>query len=229
MQCGIHAPLYEPAAAALAAAGGLPSAIHNNCSGKHAGILAMCVHLGFDPATYLSRDHPVQRRILAFCARLVDEDPAALPVAVDGCGIPVFATALRRFALAYARLATLDGLSPADAAALHIVREAMCAEPAYVAGTARFDTALMTATGGRIACKAGAEGVHGAALRREGVGLAVKVRDGNGRATPPAAVAFLEELHALEPGERDALASFARPDVRNVAGRTVGYLIARKD
>ena len=229
LRCGVHPPAYDPAAADLAASGELPSAIHNNCSGKHAGILAMCVHLGFEPATYLEPDHPAQRRILAFCARMVDEDPAQLPIGVDGCGIPVFATPLRSAARAFARLATLEGLDAADAWSLERVRAAMAAQPYYVAGTGRLDTALMEATSGRIVCKAGAEGVHGDALRREGLGLAVKVVDGARRAAAPAVIAILRELGALEPGERNRLEEFATPNVRNVAGRIVGRIAAARE
>jgi len=227
--CGTHPPSYEPAAAALAAAGEAPSALHNNCSGKHAGILAMCVHLGLDTATYLEPAHPAQRRILALCARLVDEPLAELPLGIDGCGIPVFATSLRSAALGFARVATLAGLSDADAQALQTVREAMTAEPAYVGGTARFDSALLAVTAGRIVGKAGAEGVHADAVLHEGLGLVVKVVDGGKRAVPPATIALLDELGAFAPGEAESLAQFARPVVRNVAGRIVGAVEFRAD
>jgi len=229
LRCGAHAPSYEPAAAALLAQGVAPTAIHNNCSGKHAGILAMCRHLGFDIATYLDAANPVQRRILAFCARLSDDDPERWPVGVDGCGIPVYATPLRRAALAFARFATLQGIADADVRALRAVRDAMAAQPEYVGGTGRFDTALISATHGRIVCKAGAEAVHGSALLREGLGLVLKVKDGGRRATPPAATALLQSLGALESGELETLAPYASPDVRNVAGRVVGRVIARAE
>jgi L-asparaginase II len=227
LQCGTHPPSYEPAATALLAQGLAPSAIHNNCSGKHAGILAMCTHLGFNPATYLEAEHPVQRRILTFCARLSDDDPNRWTVGIDGCGIPVYATPLLKAALAFARFATLEGVTDSDARALQTVREAMAAEPTYVGGTGRFDTALIVATKGRIVCKGGAEAVHGDALLRERLGLVLKIRDGSRRATPPAATALLGALGALEPGELEALAPFASPDVRNVAGRVVGRIVAR--
>ncbi|MBD5657593.1 MAG: asparaginase, partial [Candidatus Eremiobacteraeota bacterium] len=207
--------------------GDAASPVHHNCSGKHAGILAMCVHLGIDHRDYLAAEHPAQRRILAFCGRLVDEDPADMPLAVDGCGIPVFATTLRRAARAFARMATLQGAAAGDLAALRIVRDAMAAEPAYVGGTTRFDTALIATTAGRIVGKAGAEGVHGDALRREGLGLVFKVIDGARRAVSPAAIALLNELGALEERERVELRRFAEPAVYNAAGRTVGGIGVR--
>lgn len=229
LQCGAHPPSYGPAAAALAAAGIAPSALHNNCSGKHAGMLAMCLHLGADPAIYLAAQHPVQRRILAFCARLCEEPLEGLVVGTDGCGMPVFATSLRHAARAFARFATLRGLPGADAAALGAVRDAMSAHPDYVAGSGRFDSALIERTRGRIVGKAGAEGVHGDALRDQGLGLALKVIDGNKRAVPPAVMALLGELGALEDSEGAALANFTQATVADVAGRPVGTIAARPD
>jgi L-asparaginase II len=205
--------------------GGAPPVEHN-CSGKHAGILALCVHAGYDPATYLEPAHPAQQRIRAFCARLTGEDPAAFPTGVDGCGIPVYATSLRRAALAFARFATLEGVEPEAAGALAAVRAAMTAEPAYVGGTGRFDSALIAVTEGRVVGKVGAEGVHGDALLRQGTGLALKVVDGERRAVAPATVLLLRELGALEERERNALAEFAEVDVRNAAGRSVGRIAA---
>jgi L-asparaginase II len=226
LQCGASPPSYEPAAAALAAAGEASTAIHNNCSGKHAGILALCVMSGEPLDTYLEIAHPAQQRILAFCARMSDDDPAAWPVGVDGCGIPVYATSLRRAALAFARFATLEGMADADAAALARVRAAMAAQPAYVAGTGRFDTALMQATRGSVVCKAGAEAVHASASLATGLGCVLKVVDGGRRAAPPAQIALLDAVGALDDRAREALAPFARPEIVNVAGRSVGHIEA---
>src|SRR3984957_5148569 len=185
LQCGAHAPSYEPAARALVAEGVAFSAIHNNCSGKHAGILGLCAVLGADHRTYLEAGNPAQEAILAFCARMTGDDPKTWPLAVDGCGIPVFATPLRRAARAFARLATLEDIAPADAAALARVRTAIQAYPAYLAGTGRFDTDLIATTSGAVVCKGGAEGVHCDALLPQGAGLAVKVVDGHRRAVSP--------------------------------------------
>jgi len=222
--CGAHAPTYELAARALVAGGTPFTAIHNNCSGKHAGILALCAVLGADHTTYLEPSNPAQRAILAFCVRMTGDDPDLWPLAVDGCGIPVFATPLRHAALAFARLATLQGIWESDAAALSRVRAAVQAQPAYLAGTGRFDTDLIVATTGSVVGKAGAEGIHCDALLRSGVGLAVKVIDGNRRATAPATIALLDELGAFSQESRSALAAHANPVVRNVAGRKVGSI-----
>ena len=226
LQCGAHAPSYDPAARDLAAAGRPITAIHNNCSGKHAGILALCVHLGLDHRGYLAPDHPVQEYILSFCARMIDEKRRTLAIGVDGCGIPVFATPLRRAALAFARLATLEGIEERDARALERVRGAMAAEPWFVAGTGRLDTAIMEVAGGAIVCKAGAEGVHGSALLGTGIGVVCKVLDGSRRAAGPAVISFLTELGGLGAAQSASLETFARREVRNVAGRVVGRIEA---
>jgi L-asparaginase II len=229
LQCGAHPPSYEPAAAALAAAGEAPSALHNNCSGKHAGILAMCVCLGFDLATYAAPGHPAQRRILALCARLAGVPAGSLPLAVDGCGIPVYAVSLRAAARSFARFATLKEVADEDARPLERVRSAMRAEPRYVAGTGRFDSALIEATRGRIVGKAGAEGVHGDAFAREGLGLALKAADGARRAVAPAVVALAGSVGALDPGEAAGLTEYAAPAIHTIAGAAVGRVVALSD
>ncbi len=223
LKCGAH-PLNGAAARALAASGIAPTAIYNNCSGKHAGILALCIVLGADPATYLEPSNPAQRLILDFCARMTGDDATSWPIAVDGCGIPVFATPLRRAARAFARYATLDGIEDADARALARVRDAVRAEPAYLAGTGAFDTGLIVATRGAVVGKGGAEGVHGDALSALGLGLALKVVDGSRRAIAPATVALLSELGALDEAASRQLAGYGRPVVENVAGRAVGRI-----
>ncbi len=147
-------------------------------------------------------------------------------LAIDGCGIPVYATSLRKAAMSFARLATLERIDDRDATALARVGAAMAAEPWYVGGTARFDTELMRATRGRVVAKAGAEAVHCDALLDAGLGLALKVLDGGRRATPPATIALLDALRVLEPKARAALEPYARVAVKNVAGRVVGEVAA---
>ena len=227
LQCGTHAPYDERAAAELQRTGQAPSVLMNNCSGKHAGILALCEAIGADPTTYLKVDNPAQQRILAFCARVGDEDPQTWPIAIDGCGIPVYATPLRAAALAFARLATLRGISDEDALALKTVRDAMVAYPEYGSGTEAFDAALMRAADGAIACKSGAEGVHGIAAIPQGLGVASKVIDGAARARAPVTVGVLRALGCLDEEQATKLAGYARPLVYNRAGRAVGEIRMR--
>ena len=226
LACGAHPPSYEPAATVLAARGERPSQLHNNCSGKHAGILALAKKLGAPFAGYLEASHPAQRAVLAMCERVSDDVFDGDKLAVDGCGIPAYATTLHKAAVSFARLATLRGVDDADATALARVAAAMADEPWYVAGTGRFDTDLMRATHGRIVCKAGAEGFHCDALLDAGLGVALKVIDGSRRAAPPATLAVLDALRALEPQARTALRQHAVVPVKNVAGKAVGEVAA---
>ena len=229
LRCGAHPPAYEPAANALAARGVQPSALHNNCSGKHAGILALAKVLGAPFDGYLDASHPAQREILALCERVSDDRFDGDTLGVDGCGIPVYATSLRNAAMSFARLATLEHVEDADATALARVGAAMASEPWYVGGTGRFDTDVMRASRGRVVAKAGAEAVHCDALLDAGLGLALKVVDGGRRATPPAVLALLDALRILEPDARAALEPHARVAVKNVAGRVVGEVSALED
>lgn len=226
LACGAHAPSYEPAAAALRAQGERPTQLHNNCSGKHAGILALAKTIGAPFEGYLEASHPAERLILALCERVSDDVFAGDKLGVDGCGIPVYATTLRRAAISFARFATLHGVDDEDAIALARVASAMTTEPWYVAGTGRFDTDLMRASGGRVVAKAGAEGVHCDAILDAGLGLALKVVDGSRRAAAPAALAALDALRVLEPKAREALRQHAVAAVKNVAGRVVGEVAA---
>ncbi len=228
LQCGVHPP-YNAAAAAELERSGLPlTPIYNNCSGKHAGILALCKIIGADARTYLELENPAEQLILEFCARVSDAKVAEMPVGVDGCGIPVYAVPLRNGALSFLRLATLDGVNAEDATALQIVRDAMMAFPEFVSGTGEFDARLMEAGGGNIVCKAGAEGVHGAGVLTPGLGLVCKVLDGTARARGPAVLAMLKSLGVLSPAQLTKLADLERPIVYNRAGRAVGEIIARE-
>jgi L-asparaginase II len=222
--CGPHPPYDERAAAALRQSGEAFSAVHNNCSGKHAGILALTALLDASPANYLDPGHAAQRLILALCARLSDARVEDLPLAIDGCGIPVYAVPLRNAALSYARLATLEGLDERDARALRIVRDAMIAYPAYVAGTGDFDTVLMQSAHRNLLAKSGAEGLHGTAVLRQGAGVVLKVADGNARAVAPAMLAILSDLGFLDGADATTLEPFANPPVYNRAGRLVGEI-----
>lgn len=226
LQCGSHEPYNAQAAENLREAGLTPGAVHNNCSGKHAGILALCTLLGADPATYLEAANPAQQRILEFCARISDTRVEDLTLGVDGCGIPVYAIPLRRAALSFMRFATLEGIDECDAAALRVVRDAMIAHPEYVSGTGEFDTRLMSAGQGRIVCKGGAEGVHGSAFLQRGAGLVCKVLDGASRGRAPAVLEALRHLDLLNEAALTELADLERPIVYNRAGRAVGEVRA---
>jgi L-asparaginase II len=228
LQCGAHLPYDEAVAHDMLRHGRAASAIDNNCSGKHAGILALCQALRSNVATYMDVNNPAQQYILAFCARLSDDDPAVWPLGIDGCGIPVYGTGLRKAAMAFARFGSLTNVAARDAQSLLVVRDAMISHPEYVSGTGQFDTRVMTAGAGAIACKSGAEGVHGLTLIPQGLGLVSKVLDGTARARGPATMASLRALGSPAAHATD-LAGFVEPIVYNRAGHPVGVIRAVPD
>ncbi len=194
LQNGIHPPMHAPTAARLARNGEQPRHIHGNCSGKHAGMLAVCVHAGWDPAGYRDVDGPLQKLVRRTVSKLCGIEPEEVQLAGDGCGVPVFALPLENLALGFARLAAGGAEDfPEDLLEAAVrVRDAMREYPGMVAGTGRFDTRLIEAT--NLIAKSGAEGVFAAASPVEpGWGFALKISDGAARAVAPAALAALTE------------------------------------
>lgn len=177
LECGVHPPLSEAAAEALRAAGATPTAIHNNCSGKHSGMLAACRARGWPTSDYHRPDHPLQREILEHVSAFTGVPAAGIAIGVDGCSVPCFAVPVERMALAYARLAT-GGPSDAYAAATARIRAAMTANPEMVAGRGRTSTEIMMEFPGRVLSKGGAQGVLCGAALEEGIGFAIKLVDG---------------------------------------------------
>ncbi|MDQ6766506.1 MAG: asparaginase [Candidatus Eremiobacteraeota bacterium] len=224
LRCGVHAPTHGPSADALCEAGELPRAIHNNCSGKHAGILALAVHRGLSPEGYLAADHRAEVEILDVCAQLLDMPLGRMAVAVDGCGIPVIAVPLRTAAHFFARLADPERFPRQLVAALQRVVRAMIEHPYFVAGTNRFDTDLMTAARPNILAKGGAEGYHASAALKKGLGMTIKVADGNYRAVAPLALDCMQRLSVVDDAVVAALQHYRTPSVRNLAGTVVGEI-----
>lgn len=188
LRCPPDLPLYPPAARAVLAAGGGPSPVLMNCSGKHAAMLATCTAAGWPTGTYLDPEHPLQQAVASTLAELAGEPAGdAAATAVDGCGAPLFAVSLSGIARAFSRLVTAAAATPPRQ-----IADAMRAHPFLVAGTDREDTRLMTAVPGLL-CKAGAEGVHVGALP-DGRAFAVKIDDGAQRARMPVTVGALHTL-----------------------------------
>jgi L-asparaginase II len=223
LECGAHAPTDARAAEELIRRGRVPSPVHNNCSGKHTGILAGALHLGEPTRGYLAPDHPAERRLKAILADMSGASLADAPTGVDGCGIPVYAMPLNGLAHAMARLARPEQLPPARAEAARAVFQAMTRHPRLVSGAGRFDTEAMTAGSGKFIVKGGAEGMHAAAIPGAGLGIAVKIEDGAGRASAVAMAALLARFAGIE------LADWRAPILRNVAGRDIGVLRASVD
>ena len=222
--CGKHWPLHQPSALALARSGGTASALHNNCSGKHAGFLCAACAMGCDPTNYVDPSHPVQQAVKAVLEALGGE---AIPDAhrgVDGCSVPTFAMSLTALARAFARFGTGHGLPRERAAAARSLRAACAARPWHVAGTGRFCTEVMTSLRSRVFVKAGAEGVYCAALPEQGLGLALKIDDGASRAAEAAIATVIARFLPRDDAGRAALEGFARPILRNWNRTPIGAL-----
>ncbi len=224
LRCGAHPPMDKPAAAALVKAGEMPRAIHCNCSGKHAALLALAVLRHWPTSGYMAPDHPVQQEIMQTVAAMSGIPASVIHLGVDGCGVPTYLLSLQAMATAYARLAGPTHI-PADlAAAAEVVTTAMRRYPHMTGGTGRLGTSLMAATGGRIIAKSGAEGVFCVGWPACGLGLAMKIDDGAARAVAPLVIEILYRMGALTGEEVGSLADLRRPEVRSFAGRSVGSL-----
>jgi L-asparaginase II len=233
LECGAHWPYHDGALKALAAAGAAPSALHNNCSGKHAGFVCLgCMMAeGGDRRAflrgYVRPEHPVMREVTAALQSATGYDLAHAARGIDGCSIPAYAVPLRHLAHAFAKVATGTGLRDGQARAARRLREAVAKAPFMVAGSGRFDTRVMERFGERVFCKVGAEGVHCAALPTLGLGVAVKMDDGNNaRACEVVMAALLRRLLAPEGAEAALLDGLADLPLRNWNGIEVGRLRA---
>ncbi len=224
LMCGTHWPLHQPAALALARIGGGATALHNNCSGKHAGFLCAACAMECEPATYVDVQHPVQQAVKAVLENLGGAPIPDNYIGVDGCSVPTFAMPLRRLALAYARFGTGRGLAPERHAAAQRLRAVCAAFPWHVAGTGRFCTELMTDMRERVFVKTGAEGVLCAALPEQGLGFALKIEDGATRAAEAAMAALLARFLPRDDDFRPELERHARPLLRNWHKTVVGSL-----
>jgi L-asparaginase II len=234
--CGTHPPLDAATARRLEADGERAGPLRNNCSGKHAGMLALSAFLGEAHADYLSPDGPVQQRILRAFAEMCGLEPERVGVGIDGCSAPNFAVPLRAAATAVARLMQPDRLSQPRQTACSRIVSSMTAHPELVGGPGRFDTRLMQACRGRVLSKGGAEGYLALGLpagalgpRSPACGLAFKIADGDraGRAVAAAALEALTQLGVLGPAELEALSDLAPPrPLENHRGLVVGDMRA---
>jgi L-asparaginase II len=223
LRCGTHTPYDDATSAALRARGEEPGPLRHNCSGKHAGMLLLASHLGAPLARYVDPEHPVQRLIFERFAAILGE-PWTDPVpAIDGCSAPTPRMPLATLAHAFALLASGRDAAGVEQPALARIRDAMRRHPEMVAGEGRLDTLLMRALPGAVS-KAGAEGVHATGIPERGIGIAVKIEDGNRRALGPAVTSTLEALGLLRAAEKAALAQHAGDRIRNHAGLEVGFV-----
>ncbi|MFP4200031.1 MAG: asparaginase [Clostridia bacterium] len=224
LDCGIHPPLDSAARKSLYRSGDKPWEIHCNCSGKHAGMLAVCSHLGLPFEDYRKPEHPLQGMIRDVVADVAFLDAEEVVLAPDGCGVVVHGLPIMNMAYAFARLATAEGFSSERRESASRIRSAMRSNSLLVAGTGRICTAINGLNSQRFVAKSGAAGVYCLGDSREGFGIAVKVDDGNGRAAGMAAVEAARQLLLLDPEEEMILEEFRSVQNTNLVREDVGHI-----
>jgi L-asparaginase II len=228
LQCGAQLPYHGESTESLLRGGGQAGAIYNNCSGKHAGMLGLALKVSSDIGMYEQSQHPVQRLIAGALSEMTDMKEEEWRTGIDGCGVPTYAMPLHKLALAYARLAKPDYFpSGGQRQAVSQIVNAMTDFPEMVGGSDVFDTELMQVMKGKVVAKAGAEGVLAMGLVNAGIGIAIKIDDGQLRAALPAAVETLHQLGVLSEEERSLLQKYWQPKLTNRRKEVVGGLEAR--
>ncbi len=225
LHCGPHPPFDRDTAQVLGCAGRLPGRMHNNCSGKHVGMLALAKHHDWPVEGYERLGHPVQQRIQRCLGAWMDHEPEEHHWALDGCGVPTPRMPLHEMARAYSRLVRQ---ARGGNSAAHVVVSAMTTFPELTSSPGRVPLRIMQATRGRLLAKEGAEGVLCVAAVDDDWGLAVKVEDGAIRAVGPATVELMETAGVLHSEERQALQGIREVSIDNTLGERVGIITARR-
>ena len=224
MACGAHLPYNDVAARDLLAHNGAPSPLHNNCSGKHLGMLTTALHCGDPLSGYEKLDHPVQQRIRRVFDELLGRDLATAPTAIDGCSVPTIGVSVRDIAAMMAQLLADPAAAPARTAAANRIVRVMSEHPDLIAGSRRFCTEVTRASGGQIIAKGGAEGVAIALLRDQGIAIALKSWDGARRAAEAAMATLVPMFSAVTGPAASTLARYAAPAIENWRGIRTGEI-----
>uniref|UniRef100_UPI00403E3EFB asparaginase n=1 Tax=Siminovitchia sp. FSL W7-1587 TaxID=2954699 RepID=UPI00403E3EFB len=225
LQCGTHIPHAHDTYKNLISSGKDLTPLYNNCSGKHAGMLITAIHHHETLEDYYLPTHPVQQRIIQVISEVTDYPMEKIKTGVDGCGVPVHALPLERLAYGFARMAHPHSLGSKRAEAVKRITAAMIKHPEMVGGTGRFCTQLMRTAKGRLLGKAGAEAVYLIGDKETGMGIAIKIEDGNGRAVYPAVLETLRQLGMMSQDQLHHLQHHYRPALKNARNEHVGELV----
>lgn len=226
LECGAHPPSNAAARKTMKAAGEKPSALHNNCSGKHTGMLAVALALGEPTAGYVKRDHPVQKLVRQCVETVIGTNLTEDKCGTDGCSIPTWAAPLDSFAHAFARMASGQGLAEEFVEPARILFDAASGDPFLIGGTDTIDTDLMGAFKGELMLKIGAEGVFCGAMRSKGLGFALKCDDGNIKAVEPIVAALIRAISSPNAEQVAALDARQNQVMKNWRGIEVAELRA---
>lgn len=222
--CGIREPNSKEAAKELTARGESPSELHCNCSGKHVGIIASVIAKGLPVEGYLSYEHMIGKYIEGVVSDFCGMKPQDIIKGIDGCGLTVYAIPLKNMAFSYANLVDESFKDYKYEKSQNYVLRAMTSHPEMVAGNGHLDTELMRLTGDRLIGKSGAEGVYCAGIREKGIGIALKIADGNSRAVGPVILELLFRMGIINADELDKLKEFYNPSILNNRDERVGDL-----
>ncbi len=222
LACGAALPDDLTNAHNLLASGKTGCRIHHNCSGKHAGFLTTCLHQGLSLENYHLIGHPVQKSSLETLSDLAGVDIRQYPAGIDGCGFPAPTMPLFRLGHAIARFAKPSVFSNERSQAIRRLHSALIREPLYAAGHGTVVSELNSVTNGAVLAKTGAEGVLIAALPKLGLGIALKIADGNARARPTAMLAILNHLGIISDHEKSHLKVHINPPIKNSLGLVIG-------
>jgi L-asparaginase II len=225
LQCGAHVPHY------YTATGITPprkkfSPLEHNCSGKHAGMLALCVYKGWNLKNYLDPKHPVQKLDLKTISELCEYPKEKIGIGIENCGASTFALPLKNMAIGFAKLRSFKSKSQITSQSLQVVADSMWKYPDMVSGRRRLDYELAIPSKGNILSKGGAEALHCSVILDKGYGLAVKIMDGSARAIAPASIEVYKQLGVLSKKQLKEIADFYSPPVYNHRKKKVGFLRA---
>lgn len=226
LHCGVMTPYDEKESKRLLTEGKSPSVFHCSCSGKHSAMLALAKFHGYDIEDYEKISNPVQQEILKTISDFTDVNIDSIPLATDGCGIPIYLLPMHKIALSYAKIATYaqDTNSPYHRSC-KTVFDSMNEFPEMVAGDGEFCTELMQVTKGKLIGKAGCEAVYCISVKERNLGICIKIIDGNERAVYPAVMELLRKLDILRPSEFNSLKHWHRQELKNNLGEIIGEIL----
>lgn len=224
IQCGPHLPLHKDTAKRMRERGEEPIPLHNNCSGKHAGMLALGQYIGADLSTYLQLLNPIQQHMLHTVADMCKLSAEQLETGIDGCGVPVFAMPIEKLGYAMACFGHPIDLPEKRAEACRRLIGAIQKYPLHLAGETRFETELMQITNSKVIAKSGADGIFILTVPNKGMGIVIKAEDGSHRAVFPTVVETLKQLELIDANQLKALKRFHQQDNVNWAGTKVGEI-----
>ena len=226
LQCGIQLPIFMRIAESYPGNGEDKDPVRHNCSGKHAGFLALAQYLGEDIGEYLNPEKKTQQMVQKAVAEITEYPQEEMRVSVDGCSAPNFSLPLFHLALGFKKLACAQGSTPEMSMALAKMKAAMTEYPEMFSGEGRFDLDLMRSFPGNIVCKVGAEALQGIGFSDPPLGIAVKIHDGNTRALWPVCVEVLKQVGLIaKGGDFSYLKRHERPPVRNARGLVTGQVV----